>query len=319
MKVVDHLKKASKGNGTLFSFEIVPPERGGSAVDLISIVEDLVKYKPPFIDITSHSAEVRYIEKPNNIEKEVKRKRPGTLGICSLVQWKYGIDAIPHVLCRGFTREETEDFLIDSNFMSIQNVLALRGDAKRSDRKEHTSGRSINEYAIDLVKQIRDMNKGIYLDGLGDNTSFCIGVAGYPEKHPEAPNMETDLKYLKFKVEAGADYIVTQMCFDTNIYFKFVEMCRDNGINIPIIPGIKIIGTKNQLKTIPRVFKIDIPYELSDKIEQVKEQEEVENIGISWAEKQIRSYVNDERVPAVHIYVTNDIKLVKGVMDKFSR
>ncbi|MCG8457127.1 MAG: methylenetetrahydrofolate reductase, partial [Holophagales bacterium] len=224
MKVTEHLAEA---DGPLISFEIIPPLRGGDIRSLLSLIDDLVKHRPPFIDITSHAAEVIYDETPDGIQRRIKRKRPGTLGVCALLQNKYNIDAVPHVLCQGFTRQETEDFLIELRYLGIDNVLAIRGDDS-GYRKPLDHGRTRNDYASELIAQIADMNKGQYLEDLldADPADFCVGAAGYPEKHFEAPNLEADVRWVKKKVEAGADYIVTQMFFRNEHYFRFVDMCR---------------------------------------------------------------------------------------------
>jgi methylenetetrahydrofolate reductase (NADPH) len=313
MKVIEHLAKA---NNPLISFEIIPPKRGGDIGSILSLLDDLVKYNPPFIDITSHAAEVSYEEGPNGIKKVVKRKRPGTLGICALIQNKYNVDAVPHVLCKGFTREETEDFLIELNYLGIQNVLAIRGDDSGYD-KPIPQGRSVNKYAVDLVKQIIDMNKGKYLeDNLLDAkpTNFCIGVSGYPEKHFEAPNLKTDIKYVKEKIDAGAEYIVTQMFYDNKHYFKFVEIAREMGITAPIIPGLKILTSKVQLNTVPKNFYINIPEELSDEIHAAKN-EHVIDIGVEWAAKQVEELLN-ANVPSVHFYVMQNSKPIVKLMER---
>src|SRR4030066_1158246 len=243
MRVIDHLEKAKE---QLISFELIPPKRGGDITDVLHVIDNIIKFRPPFIDITSHSAEVIYEETSKGIRKIVKRKRPGTLGICALIQNKYNIDAVPHILSNGFTREETEDFLIELNYLGIENVLAIRGDDMGYE-KPLPEGRSRNVYASDLVKQIVNMNQGKYLeDSLLDArpTNFCVGVSGYPEKHFEAPNLKTDVKFVKEKVDAGADYVVTQMFYDNQYYFKFVDLCRQQGIKVPIIPGLKILTSK---------------------------------------------------------------------------
>ncbi len=313
MKVIEHFEKAK---GPLISFELIPPKRGGDIQSLMAIIEDLIKYKPPFIDITSHSAEVIYDETPSGIKKKIKRKRPGTLGICALIQHKYNIDAVPHILTKGFTREETEDFLIELNYLGIQNVLAIRGDDSGFD-KPIPAGKSINKYASDLVQQIVGMNKGQYLeDNLLDAkpSDFCIGVGGYPEKHFEAPNLKTDIEYVKKKVDAGADYVVTQMFYDNKVYFKYLELCRKAGINVPIIPGLKIITNKSHLVTVPRNFYINIPEELSDEITAAKP-EQVLDIGAEWAAKQVEELF-DNNVPGVHFYIMQNSKPVKKLMER---
>ena len=225
MKVIEHLQKAKE---PLISFELIPPKRGGDIKGLLSVLDDIIKYRPPFIDITSHSAEVIYDETPKGIQKKIKRKRPGTLGICALIQNKYNIDAVPHILTKGFTREETEDFLIELSYLGIENVLAIRGDDNGYE-KPVPEGKSVNKYSSDLVKQIVDMNKGKYLEENfldAEPSNFCIGVSGYPEKHFEAPNLKTDIQYVKAKVDAGADYVVTQMFYDNKVYFDFVNKCK---------------------------------------------------------------------------------------------
>ena len=312
MRVIEHLEKAKE---PLISFELIPPKRGGDIQSLMAVIEDLMKYKPPFIDITSHSAEVMYDETPSGIKKKIKRKRPGTLGICALIQHKYNIDAVPHILTKGFTREETEDFLIELNYLGIQNLLAVRGD-DNGYSKPIPEGKSINQYASDLVEQIVAMNNGHYLeDNLLDAkpSDFCVGVGGYPEKHFEAPNLKTDIEYAKKKVDAGAEYIVTQMFYDNQVYFKYVNLCRKAGITVPIIPGLKIITNKSHLVSVPRNFYINIPEELSDAISAANP-EEVLDIGAEWAAKQVKELFN-HNVPSVHFYIMQNSKPVKKLMD----
>jgi len=315
LKVIEHLHKASK---PLISFEIIPPKRGGDIKGLLSVVEDVAKFNPPFIDITSHAAEVIYEETPKGIQKRVKRKRPGTLGVCALIQYKYDVDAIPHILCQGFTREETEDFLIELQFLGIHNILAVRGDDSSYQKPLH-SGRSVNMYAADLVKQINDMNNGIYLEeNLLDAkaSDFCIGVGGYPEKHIEAPNLDSDIKYTKQKVDAGADYIVTQMFYDNNNFFEYEKKCRDAGIEVPIIPGLKILTDKNNLKSLPKNFFVNIPIELSEEVQKAKP-EHILEIGINWAAKQVEELLNNN-VPAVHFYIMQNSKPILSLMKKLN-
>lgn len=313
MKVIEHLEKAKN---PLISFELIPPKRGGDIKGLLSVLDDITKFNPPFIDITSHAAEVIYEETPAGIQKKIKRKRPGTLGICALIQNKYNIDAVPHVLSKGFTREETEDFLIELNYLQIQNVLAIRGDDSGYE-KPIPEGKSKNPHAVDLVKQIMNMNKGKYLeDSLLDArpTDFCVGVSGYPEKHFEAPNIKTDVKYVKEKVDAGADYVVTQMFYDNARYFKFVNLCRDIGIKVPIIPGLKILTAKSHLTSVPKNFYINIPDELSDEIMAAKS-EHVLDIGVEWAAKQVEELLN-KKVPGVHFYIMQNSKPIIKLMEK---
>jgi len=282
MKVTEHIKKA--GN-TVFSFEIIPPKKGDSIRSLFDKIDPLMEFKPPFIDVTYHREEYVYKERENGLlEKKSIKKRPGTVGICAAIQNHYQVDAVPHIICGGFTKEETENALIDLNFLGIDNVLALRGDHIKSE-PAFVPEPDGNAYASDLVKQIDCMNKGRYLDDDLQNaipSDFCIGVAGYPEKHFEAPNMNFDLKWLKKKVELGAEYVVTQMFFDNKKYFKFVEDCKIMGINIPIIPGIKPIATKNHLTILPKVFKIDVPEELEQEVVKCKDNNAVRELGVEW-------------------------------------
>lgn len=313
MKVIEHLEKAKE---PLISFEIIPPKRGGDIGSLLSVLDNLIKYRPPFIDITSHAAEVYYDETPKGIRKVVKRKRPGTLGICALIQNKYNIDAVPHVLTKGFTREETEDFLIELNYLGIQNVLAIRGDDS-GYTKPIPEGKSINKHAVDLVSQIMDMNKGKYLeDNLLDAkpTEFCVGVSGYPEKHFEAPNLKTDVKFVKNKIDAGADYVVTQMFYENKHYYGFRNLCKEVGIEAPIIPGLKIITSKVQLNTIPKNFYINIPEELSDEISAAKP-EHVLDVGVEWAAKQVEDLLNNN-VPSVHFYIMQNSRPIVKLMER---
>lgn len=313
MKVTEHLANAKD---PLISFELIPPKRGGDMKSLLGVIDDISKYNPPFIDITSHSAEVVYEETPGGIKKIVKRKRPGTLGICALIQNKYNIDAVPHILTKGFTREETEDFLIELNYLGIQNVLAIRGD-DNGYKKPIPEGRSANETTSDLVRQVVSMNNGKYLEqNLLDAkpSNFCIGVGAYPEKHFESPNLKSDIKFVKQKIDAGADYIVTQMFFDNEVYFNFVKECRNEGIEVPIIPGLKILTSKTHLLSIPKNFYINIPSELSEEIESVKP-EEVIQVGVKWAAKQVEELVN-KGVPSVHFYIMQNSTPVKMLMEK---
>ncbi len=314
MKVIDHLAKAKE---PLISFELIPPKRGGDIKNVLGVIDEIIKYRPPFIDITSHSAEVIYEETPEGIKKKIKRKRPGTLGICALIQNKYNIDAVPHILVRGFTREETEDFMIELNYLGIDNVLAIRGDDSGYE-KPVPLGKSVNSSAIELVKQIVDMNNGKYLeDSLLDAkaTNFCVGVGGYAEKHFEAPNLKSDIKFVKDKIDAGADYIVTQMFFDNKFYFKYLDECRKVGINSPIIPGLKILTSKAQLHSIPRNFHVTIPDALADEIESAKNHDEVINIGVEWAAKQVEELL-ERSVPGVHFYIMLNSKPITMLLNR---
>jgi methylenetetrahydrofolate reductase (NADH) len=316
MRVTEHLYKA---NETLISFEIIPPKRGGDIKQLLGVLEDLVKFNPPFIDITSHAAEVLYEETPDGgFNMKIKRKRPGTLGICALIQNKYSIDAVPHVICNGFTKEETEDFLIELRYLGIDNVLAVRGDDS-GYKKSVKFGRSTNEYATDLVQQINNMNNGIYVEDTlldADKTNFCVGVGGYPEKHFEAPNMDLDIKYAKQKVDAGAEYIVTQMFFDNKYYYDYVERCRAAGIEVPIIPGLKMITSKKQLTSLPKIFNIDLPSDLVNEISEAKT-ENVLEIGVNWSAKQVEDLINNSS-PAIHFYIMQNSKPINMLMKKLN-
>ena len=315
MKVVEHLERAE---GPLISFEIIPPLRGGNLATLVRLIEDLARFEPPFIDITSHAAQVSYEETPDGgLERRVKRKRPGTLGVCALIQNKYHIDAVPHVLCAGFTREETEDFLIELKYLGIDNVLAIRGDDS-GYQKPLKFGRSANKYAVDLVEQIAAMNAGTYVEeGLLDSepSSFCVGVAGYPEKHFEAPNMAADVRWAKAKIDAGAAYIVTQMFFDNAHYFRYVDECRAAGIAAPIIPGVKIVTTKEHIRSLPRTFFCEIPTALADAVEAAGSNREATEVGVEWAVAQAQELI-DKGVPAIHFYVMANARAVSKVVKR---
>ena len=312
MKVIEHLEKAKE---TLFSYEIIPPLRGNTIDELLEIVNQLIPYNPPFIDVTSHSAEAYY--KKNNkgiVKRFVKKKRPGTISICGIIQNRYQIDTVVHLLCRGFTREETEDALIELNYLGIHNILAIRGD-ETNYKKNKTNNRKINIYANDLVKQITDMNNGNYIDNISNAkpSDYCIGVAGYPEKHFEATSLQSDLRYLKKKVDSGADYIVTQMFFDNSHYFNFVDQCRKTGINIPIIPGLKVLTSTKQLVSLPEKFYTNLPNEL---IKEINENNKfISDIGKEWTIKQCEELLN-RGVPAIHFYIMNKTKPILDIVDK---
>jgi methylenetetrahydrofolate reductase (NADPH) len=316
MRVTEHLDRATE---PLISFEIIPPLRGGSLQRLLTLIEDVAQFEPPFIDITSHAAQVIYDETPDGIQRRVKRKRPGTLGVCALIQNKYRIDAVPHVLCTGFTREETEDFLIELRYLGIDNVLAIRGDDSGYEKPLH-SGRSRNPYAKDLVAQIIGMNEGVFLERDlldADPSNFCVGVAGYPEKHFEAPNLAADVRAAKLKVVAGADYIVTQMFFENAHYFHYVELCRQAGIEVPIIPGIKVLTSAKQLTSLPRTFHCEIPADLADEVEAAAP-EHAEAIGVEWAARQTRELI-DRGAPSIHYYVMANARAISNVIGKLGR
>ena len=316
MRVTDHLARATE---PLISFEIIPPLRGGNVQTLMGLIEDLARHEPPFMDVTSHAAEVSYEEDAEGIRRKVRRKRPGTLGVCALIQNKYQIDAVPHVLCQGFTREETEDFLIELKFLGIDNVLAVRGDESAYE-KPLQYGRSANRDAAELVKQIADMNRGRYLEADlldAEPTAFCVGAAGYPEKHFEAPNLEADLRFTKHKADQGADYLVTQMFFDNTKFEAYIEACREKGIEIPILPGLKILTSKAQLRSIPRRFYCDIPPALADEVDAAKD-EDVLDIGVEWAAQQTRELM-EMGVPSIHFYVMQSAQAVNRLMERLKR
>ena len=301
MKVTDHIKEA---NGkTLFSFEIIPPVKGRNINELYNNIDPLMEFKPPFIDVTTSREEYIYIDRDGLLDKKLTRMRPGTVGICASIKHKYDVDTVPHVLCGGFTREETEYLLVDCHYLGIDNVMALRGDAMREE-KYFEPMKGGHPYAINLVKQVQNLNIGKYLHEVietDDCADFCIGVAGYPEKHLEAPSMKTDLKRLKEKVEAGADYVVTQMFFENKKYFEFVKAAKDMGIDVPIIPGIKPIAIKRHLNLLPQVFKIDLPEDLVDAVEKCKDNKAVRQVGVEWCVQQSKELLASG-VPVLHYY-----------------
>ncbi|RDK89250.1 methylenetetrahydrofolate reductase [NAD(P)H] [Marinirhabdus gelatinilytica] len=302
MKVTEHIEKA---NGkTMFSFEILPPLKGQNINSIFENIDPLMEFNPPFIDVTYHREEYVYKELGNGLlEKKVVRKRPGTVGICAAIQNRYNVDAIPHILCGGFSKEDTENFLIDLGFLGIDNVMALRGDAVKSETY-FTPEKEGHAYASKLVEQISALNKGIYLDEELQNktpTDFCIGVAGYPEKHMEAPSLDSDIHFVKKKIEKGASYIVTQMFFDNSKYFKFVDKCRTAGINVPIIPGLKPIATKKQLNLIPHRFSLELPDALIMEIVRCKDNKQVRQVGVDWCVAQSKELIA-AGVPFVHYY-----------------
>ena len=311
MKVVEYLERAKE---PLISYEIIPPKRGGSVEDVLRVVEDLMRFEPPFVDVTSHAAHVYYEELPDGTaRRHVRRKRPGTIGLCAALQARFGVDAVPHLLCSGFTREETEDALIELHYLGIRNVMALRGD-EGAYEKPAAPDRTRNVCATDLVGQIADMNRGAYLETLLDAapTDFCVGVAAYPEKHFSAPNLARDVAELKRKVEAGAEYVVTQMFFDNRHYFAFVEQCRAAGITVPIIPGLKILTTVGQLTALPRSFHVDIPEALADEVEASPER--VREIGVRWAIRQSEELIAGG-APSLHYYIMQSAATVTRVVE----
>jgi len=311
MKVIEHIESAQN---TQFSYEIIPPIRGNTVIDIIDIVDKIKPYDPPWIDVTSHSAEARYEEDSDgSIRRIIKKKRPGTISICGIIQNRFNIDTVPHLLCRGFTKEETEDALIELNYLGIHNVLAIRGD--ETNYKKKKNGRKENLFAVELVAQIYDINHGKYLENLlnAQPMDYCIGVAGYAEKHFEAPNLKTDIQFLKAKVDAGADYIVTQMFFDNSHYYAFVDRCRKAGINVPIIPGLKILATTSQLQTLPKNFYVDLPDKLVDEVNESPKN--VKEIGQNWCFKQCEDLLNHD-VNNLHYYVMNRVESVLSIIDK---
>jgi len=313
MKVIDHINEA---RGTLVSFEILPPLKGKGINALWEHLDPLMEFKPAFINVTYHRSETMFKRKVDGTFDKVEvRKRPGTVGICAAIQNRYKVDAVAHLICGGFTRQETEDALIDLNFLGIDNVLVLRGDAPKNETffEPEPGG---HKYALELLKQVMNMNNGLYLEEDLKNavkTNFCIGVAGYPEKHFECPNLQTDLAFLKAKVDAGAEYITTQMFFDNKCYFEFVKLCRAAGINAPVVPGLKPIYTKKQLNVIPRTFHVDIPEELSNEILKCKTDAEVEIIGTQWLLKQSKE-LKAAGVPVLHYYTLGKSSIIANVV-----
>jgi methylenetetrahydrofolate reductase (NADPH) len=315
MKVIDHINNAKD---TLVSFEILPPLKGKGIQSLYKHLDPLMEFKPSFINVTYHRSE--HVFKKNalgSFEKVVVRKRPGTESICAAIMNKYNVDTVPHLICGGFSVNETEDALINLHYLGIDNVLVLRGDAAKNETNFEPEPGG-HKYASDLLKQVVNLNSGVYLeDDLKDTskTKFCIGVAGYPEKHFEAPNLDIDLKYLKEKVDLGADYIVTQMFFDNEKYYAFVNNCRAAGINVPIIPGLKPIYNKKQLTLLPKVFHIDLPNDLSNAVMKCKTDLEVEQVGTEWLLHQSQE-LKKYGVPVLHYYTLGRPNMVADVVSK---
>ena len=315
MKVTEYIKNA---NGkTLFSFEIIPPRKGNSIQELYDNIDPLMEFNPPFIDVTTSREEYIYIEKGGLLDRKITRMRPGTVGICAAIKHKYNVDTVPHVLCGGFTKEETEYLLVDCHYLGIDNVMALRGDAM-SHQKYFEPTKGGNEFASDLVQQIMDLNRGKYLHEVveaSNKADFCIGVAGYPEKHIEAPSLEFDLKKLKQKVDLGADYVVTQMFFDNKVFFEFEKKAREFGIDVPIIPGIKPIAVKRHLQLLPQVFKIDLPEDLVREVEKCKDNKEVRQVGVEWCAEQSKELLK-AGVPVLHYYSMGKSDNIKAIASK---
>lgn len=315
-KVIDILKQSKK---TLISFELLPPLKGDDIDTVYSTLDPLMEFKPPYLNITYHQEEVVY-KKINHtmVERKVIWKRPGTVAISAALKSRYKVVVVPHLICGGFTREETENALIDLNFLGVNNLLAVRGDPN-SESKIFTPEEGGHVHSIDLLKQIMNMNRGIYLDEDLQHpapTDFSVGVAGYPEKHPEAPNMESDLHFLKKKIDAGADFVVTQMFFDNAKYFSFVDNCRKKGISVPIIPGIKPISLYEHLSYLPKTFNISLPEELVKAVLKCKHKNEIKQVGVEWAIEQSKELFA-AGVPVVHYYTMgrsdNIFKIAKAV------
>lgn len=313
MKITDHIKNADK---TLFSFELLPPVKGKSIDAIYKAIDPLMEFNPPFIDVTYHREDYIYKQHDNGLlEKVSYRKRPGTVAICAAIMNRYKVDAVPHLICGGFTKEETENALIDLQFLGIDNVLVLRGDARQADNTFIPSPGG-HAYACDLLEQVVNMNNGRYLheDHQAFSTDFCIGVAGYPEKHFEAPNLKSDFKYLKKKVDMGAEFIVTQMFFDVEKYKAFVAKCRENDIHVPIIPGLKPITNSKQLISLPKIFHIDIPETLSEAISDCANEQQVKEVGIEWMIEQSRELIN-LGVPVLHFYTMSNPYSTKKIAE----
>lgn len=314
MKIIDHISNSK--NRTLISFELLPPIKGQSIQGIFNTIDPLMEFNPPFIDVTYLREDYIYKQHPNGLlEKVAYRKRPSTVATCAAIMNKYKVDAVPHLICGGFTKEETENALIDLQFLGIDNVLVLRGDARKSESSfVPTPGG--HAYASDLLQHVVNMNNGQYLHDYMDNTEktdFCIGVAGYPEKHFEAPNLETDFQYLKQKVDLGANFIVTQMFFDVNKYKAFVDKCRAHDITIPIIPGLKPLTTSKQLTSLPKVFHLDIPLELSKAVQACKNEKEVKDVGIEWMIQQCKDLIK-MGAPVLHFYTMGNPEPTKRII-----
>ena len=316
MKVTNHIKNAKQ---TLFSFEILPPLKGTSIQSIYNSLDPLMEFNPPFIDVTYHREEYVYKKREDGLLERISvRKRPGTVGICAAIMNKYQVDTVPHIICGGFNKEETENALIDLDFLGVDNVLVLRGDPIKSETY-FTAEEGGHKYASELLGQVNEMNNGIYLDEDLKNsapTDFCIGVAGYPEKHFEAANMRSDIHFLKKKVESGADYIVTQMFFDNQKYFDFVKLCREHDINIPIIPGLKPISTQKQLTLLPHRFNLNIPNNLVDEVLKCKDNIDVRQVGVEWAKQQAKELI-EFGAPCVHFYTMGKSDNVQEIVGSF--
>lgn len=313
-KITKYFEEAA--GKTLFSIEIIPPMKGQHLGELMSHIEPLMEFKPPFIEVTYHREE--YVDKVvDGVSKRIPiRKRPGTLGICASIMQRFQIEAVPHVICGGFTKEETEDFLIDLHYLGIENALLLRGDQEKGE-SQFVPKPGGHAYANELVEQVAAMNQGILLHEETESlpTNFCIGVAGYPEKHIDAVSFDQDLRYLKQKVDAGADYIVTQMFFDNAKYFDFVKKCREMGINVPIIPGLKPLATERQLDILPEIFHLEIPTEFVSEARKCANNAAIKQLGIEWAVQQGKELIQ-AGVPALHFYTMSKSDSVRAIAEK---
>ncbi len=314
MKVIDHINEAK--DKTLISFEVLPPLKGKGIGALYNHLDPLMEFKPSFINVTYHRSE--HVFKKNadgSFQKVVVRKRPGTESICAAIMNKYNVDTVPHLICGGFSINETEDALINLHYLGIDNVLVLRGDAAKNETSFEPEPGG-HKFASDLLKQVVNLNAGVYLEDELKNTQktkFCIGIAGYPEKHFEAPNMATDLQYLKMKVDMGADYIITQMFFDNDKYYAFVKACREIGITVPIIPGLKPVYNLKQMNVLPKTFHIDLPTDLSIEMLKCKTDEEVEKVGTEWLLHQSKD-LKKNGVPFLHYYTLGKPHVVANVV-----
>jgi methylenetetrahydrofolate reductase (NADPH) len=301
MSVIDKIKNAK---GPLFTFELLPPLKGHSIEKVYSAIDRLIEFEPAYINFTTHRNEITYKERSDGLlEKRITRLRPGTIALAAAVKYKYNITVVPHILCGGFSKEETENVLIEMNFLGIDDVLALRGDPQRGSRT-FIPEKDGHTHTFELVKQIVGMNNGKYLEESLEETApgnFCIGVAAYPEKHFEAPNIQTDMEYLKLKVDAGASYIVTQMFFDNEKFLRFRDDCRKAGINVPVIAGLKPVTALNDIRLLPQTFHIDVPNDLVSAIKKCTTDKEVREAGIEWATMQSKGLIK-EGVPGIHYY-----------------
>lgn len=315
MKITEVFEAKKK---PFLSIEILPPLKGKSIQSVFDILDPLMEFKPPFINVTYHRAEYTYKMMPGGFyRKVITRKRPGTVSICASIMNRYKIEAVPHLTCGGFSVEETEDALVDLNYIGVTNVLALRGDALKSEKKFSPEPGG-HAYASDLVSQIKNMNEGIYIEGDIENaykTNFCIGVAGYPEKHFESPHYKMDLNYLKNKIDTGANFIVTQMFFNNDKFFRFVEDCRNMGIQVPIIPGLKPLTRKKQLEILPSVFYTDIPQDLRKAINECKTEKEVEKVGIDWSVMQCESLIQAGH-QCMHFYTMGQVEVIRQIASR---